>query len=264
MIYQHIRNATAIIEFAGYRFLVDPFLADKGTLPAVPSHINSAMNPTVSLPFSAEKVVSNIDAVIITHMHHFDHFDTAAEKLLNKMIPIFTQNEKERDDMMQLGFQNVTALTTTGLLFKDITLIRTVAEHGRGIEAQQNYEALGLISDASGVILQHPQEGTLYIAGDTLWNETIAQTIRDISPQTIVLNAGKATFADGTPILMGLDGIEQSRKLAPDATIIVVHLEAVNHVTVTRAMARDFIVTQKIDKNIFIPQDGETISLPSK
>ena len=77
MKFQRIRGATSIITFVGKKFLLDPFLADKGTLPPVPSPRDATPNPLVDLPLPVASIV-DVDAVVVTHMHHFDHFDAAA------------------------------------------------------------------------------------------------------------------------------------------------------------------------------------------
>ncbi len=240
MKYQHIRNATAIIDYAGTRFLIDPFLSSKGALPSVPSKFNQLKNPIVDLPLAISEIINDIDAVIVTHMHHFDHFDEVAKNTLPKMIPIFTQNEKEQEDMKELGFHNVQVFNDTGISFGPITIYRIDAEHG-GEPAQRYYDASNTPSDASGVILQANGEETLYLAGDTLWNVSVEETIQKFQPKNIVLNAGRAEFAEDTPIIMGLEGIENSKLLLPSSNVIVVHLEAVNHTRVTRKAAREFV-----------------------
>src|SRR5690625_1871796 len=84
-----IRNATLVVQYAGKKFLIDPFLADKGTLPPFPSlRQNNSNNPLVSLPISIEDIIHNVDAVIVTHLH-YDHWDDAAKEALPKEIKIF-------------------------------------------------------------------------------------------------------------------------------------------------------------------------------
>ena len=45
----------------------------------------------------------------------------------------------------------------------------------------------------------------------------------------IVLNAGWARFLDGDPIVMTAEDIAEVHRAAPDALLIIVHLEAINH-----------------------------------
>lgn len=260
MKFQQIRGATVIVTFAGKRFLIDPFFADKGTTPPVPSPYNNSHNPLVELPVAVDKLVA-VDAVIVTHMHHFDHFDEAARDAIPKDKPMFTQNESEAEDMRQLGFKNVTALQDSGVSFDGVTLFRTDAAHGLGEAADRNYKAFGFPADASGVVFKHPDEKVLYIAGDTVWYAGVADAIRTHQPEVIVLNAAQAAFPDETPILMGTDGLYEVVKAAPDATVIASHMDAVNHARLDRNALRRFVKEKGIASKVLIPADGEELSL---
>lgn len=259
MQFQQIRGATVIVTFAGKRFLIDPFFADKGTAPAVPSPYNNSPNPLVDLPVAIDKLVT-VDAVVVTHMHHFDHFDEAARDALPKDMPMFVQNESEAQDMRGLGFKNVTALTDDGVSFEGITLFRTDAAHGLGEASDNNYKAFGLPADASGVVFKHPDEKTLYIAGDTVWYEGVAKAVHTHQPGIIVLNAAQAAFPDETPILMGTNGVYEVVKAAPGATIVASHMDAVNHARLNRLELKNFVEQRGIAEKVLIPEDGETLS----
>lgn len=260
MQFQQIRGATVVVTFGGKRFLVDPFFAEKNSTPPVPSPYNNTPNPLVDLPVPVEQLVA-VDAVIVTHMHHFDHFDETARNAIPKGKPMFTQNAGEDEDMRKLGFKDVTVLTKDGVLFGEVTLFRTDAAHGQGEAADTNYRAFGIPADASGVVLRHPGEKTLYIAGDTLWYEGVESAIARHRPEIIVLNAALAAFADETPILMGTDGVFEVVKAAPTATVIASHLDAVNHARIGRAEMRKFVEENALADRVYIPEDGETLSL---
>ncbi len=260
MKFQQIRGATVIVTYAGKKFLIDPFFADKGSVPPVPSPYNESPNPLVALPLSISEIVA-VDAVIVTHMHHFDHFDEAAQRALPKDMPMFTQNEKEARDMRGLGFKNVTALHDEGVHFEEITLHRTNGEHGRGEASKKNYAALGIPDEVCGVVFTKLGERTAYVAGDTLWGEMVRDAIDKHHPDVIVLNAAQAQFPDGTPILMGAEGLYEVSKAAPQATIIVTHLDAVNHARVSRGDMRQFVQDKGLNSRVFIPTDGEELSL---
>lgn len=78
--YQHIRNATAKIEYAGQTFLVDPFFAKKDSMAGFDATFNSHLRmPLIDLPMSPREIVKGVDAVIVTHTHE-DHWDETAQK----------------------------------------------------------------------------------------------------------------------------------------------------------------------------------------
>ena len=259
MKFQQIRGATSIVTYKGTRLLVDPFLAPKGSFPPVPSPCNTLANPLVDLPLPASEIIA-ADAVIVTHMHHFDHFDDAAASALDKTLPVFVQSDKEACDMRKLGFGSVIPMKAEGVTLKDITIYRTEALHGDGVTAAYYYQKYNLPSEACGFVLRAPSEPTFYAAGDTLWFDGVRAALSRFQPDIIALNAANAQLYDGTPILMGEEGLHEVAMAAPEARIIATHLDAVNHAHVSRADIRRFIRENNLERRVLVPEDGETLS----
>jgi len=260
MEFQQIRGATSIITFSGKKFLIDPFFAPKGATPPVPSRYNNLNNPLVELPIPVDQII-DVEAVVVSHMHHFDHFDEWAHKAIPKNMPMFAQSEKEAEDMRTLGFNDVTALKDEGIKFGGISLFKVEALHGHGIRSDSYYNELGLPPEVSGIMFTAPEEKTLYIAGDTIWYEGIKKNIEKYRPEIIAINAANAQFYDGTPLLMGPDGFHEVAKAAPEATLIATHMDTVNHARVTRTDLKAFVDEKKITHRVHIPEDGEKITL---
>ena len=93
----------------------------------------------------------------------------------------------------------------------------------------------------------------LYIAGDTIWCDEVAEALDAHRPRIVVVNAGAARFNEGDPIVMNADDVRRVRS-ATDATVVVVHLEAMNHCLERRDVYR------AID-DVLVPDDGETLTL---
>lgn len=259
MEFQQIRGATSIVTFGGLRFLIDPFFAPKGSTPAIPSPYNDFPNPLVELPLPVEEIV-RADAVIVTHMHHFDHFDEHAARALPKSLPVFVQSEKEAADMAALGFEKVTPLSDDGVDFGPVRLYRTEALHGAGEHSRRMYEAFGLPGEASGCVFRSEGEPVFYLAGDTVWFEGVAEALDRFRPAVVALNAAWAQFPDGTPILMGPDDIEATAKHVPEARFIATHMDAVNHARLDRAGLRAFLKERGLEERFSIPGDGECMA----
>lgn len=244
-----IRNATLVVEYAGKKFLVDPFLAEKGAYPPFPNSLRQdEFNPLVSLPTSLDNII-NVDAVIVTHLH-LDHFDDAAKEALPKEIKMFVQNEEDAQEVKKAGFQNVEVLQED-TVFEDIQLIKTKGEHGRG-------EVLKLTGNVCGVVLKHPTEKTFYVAGDTVWYEAVQEVIEKHRPAIIGVNGGDNQFLQGGSLVMGKDDIYEVFKAAPHTTIIVSHMEALNHWTLSRKELKSFIIEKGISSHVLVPDDGES------
>ncbi|MCM3537929.1 MBL fold metallo-hydrolase [Priestia endophytica] len=248
---KQIRNATIIVEYANKRFLIDPMLAEKGTYPPFPGSVKQDQNnPVVSLPISVDDIISGVDAVILTHLH-LDHFDEAAQRLLPKDIKMFVQNEEEAKEVQNVGFQNVEVLTKD-TVFEGIQLVKTRGEHGRG------EELLKLMGEVCGVVFKHPSEKTLYVAGDTVWYEGVQEELDTHEPDIIVVNGGDNQFIEYGSLIMGKEDIYEVHKAAPNAKIISVHMEAVNHWTLSREELKNFSKEKGFLNSILIPEDGES------
>jgi L-ascorbate metabolism protein UlaG (beta-lactamase superfamily) len=247
-----IRNATLVVEYAGKKFLIDPMLAEKGTYPPFRNSARQDQyNPLVSLPSSIEQIIQDIDAVIVTHLH-LDHWDDAAKQVFPKEIKVFSQNEEDASEIRKAGFQNVEALKEK-TVFEGIQLTKTKGEHGRG-------EIIKLVGLVCGVVFNHSSEKTLYIAGDTVWYDEVEKVINTHKPAIIVVNAGDNQFYEGGSLVMGKDDVYEVYKAAPDSKIIAVHMEAVNHWTLSRGELKGFANEKGISSNILVPNDGESYS----
>jgi len=255
--YQHIRNATAKIEIAGSTFLVDPYLAPKGSYAGFEGTINSQKrNPLIEMAEPVEKVLQGVDAVIVTHTHA-DHWDEYAQKVLPKTLPIFVQNAGDAQIIRSQGFKDVRVLGKN-TEFNQVKLSKTGGQHG----TDQMYalpQFAELLGEAMGVVMQADGEKTLYIVGDTIWNEEVDFALNRYKPEVIVMNTGYAQV-EGNPngIIMGKADVAKARQAAPKADIITVHMDAVNHASVTSDEMRKFVKENNLTK-VAVPKEGEVL-----
>jgi L-ascorbate metabolism protein UlaG (beta-lactamase superfamily) len=255
---QQVRNATVKITYGDTTFLIDPMLAKKGAYPGFENTYRSNLrNPLVDLPESPDKVISGVDAVIVTHTH-LDHWDDAAQKALPKDIPLFTQHEDDAQLIRSQGFKNVRVLTDEAE-FGGVKITKTGGQHG----TDEMYAVPALakpLGEAMGVVFQAPGYKTLYLAGDTIWRKEVDQAIEKYHPEVIVLNAGKAkmTGFEGA-IIMGEEDVLRAAQTAKDANIVAVHMDAVNHMSLSREELRNYVKKQGIESRVDIPEDGAAL-----
>ncbi|WP_462384492.1 MBL fold metallo-hydrolase [Pseudomonas sp. Marseille-QA0892] len=256
---QQIRNATVKISYGGTTFLIDPMLAKKAAYPGFENTFRSNLrNPLVDLTESPEKIISGVDAVIVTHTH-LDHWDEAAQKALPKDIPLFAQHEEDAQLIRSQGFKNVRVLTDEAE-FGGVKLTKTGGQHG----TDEMYAVPALaepLGEAMGVVFQAPGYKTLYLAGDTIWRKEVDEAIDTFRPKVIVLNAGKAkmTGFEGA-IIMGEEDVLRASKAAKDARIVAVHMDAVNHMSLTREELRIYVKKQGIESRVDVPEDGASLA----
>jgi L-ascorbate metabolism protein UlaG (beta-lactamase superfamily) len=240
---QLLRNATILASIDGVTFLVDPLFAAQGALPTVTDNpglpdslttANQDRNPLVPLP----ELDRSHDAVVVTHRHG-DHWDPAAREALDVDVPLFCQPE-DAAAFREEGFTDVRPIEDEAS-FEGVTLNRTPGRHGHG-------ELAEMMGPVSGFVFEGDE--TLYVAGDTIWYDPVAETLDRFEPDLVVLNGGEAQFDQGEPITMGTADVNAVRETT-DATVAVVHMEAVNHCLLSREALRAGT------EDVLVPADGE-------
>jgi L-ascorbate metabolism protein UlaG (beta-lactamase superfamily) len=246
-----IRHATLLVHYAGKTLLVDPLFADAATLPRIGRTANQRPNPLVPLPVAAASVVAGVDAVLVTHTHS-DHWDAVAARQLPPATLVFVQPEDARK-LGDQGFSNLRPIESA-TTWEAIRITRCGGEHGRGEVGRR-------MAPVSGFVLAATGWPTLYIAGDTVWCPEVARVIETHAPGAIVVNAGAAQFLEGGPITMDATDVLQVCEAAPTATIVAVHMEAINHCLLTRAGLAESLAREGRRSRVRIPADGETVEL---
>lgn len=256
---QHIRNATAKITYAGQTFLVDPLLAAKDTYPGFDGTFHSERrNPLVDLPMPPEEVLAGVDAVIVTHTH-LDHWDGGEHQFVPKDIPLFVQHEADAEMIRGQGYTDVRILGED-TDFEGVSLTKTGGQHGTD-EMYANSELGAFLGEAMGVVFQAPEAPTVYFAGDTIWRSEVDEALAGFDPEVIVLNAAEARLKGFTrSIIMSKDDVLRAAQAAPDAAIVAVHMDAINHMTLSREQLRDYVQQNGIEDRVRIPADGEMLT----
>ncbi|GER86485.1 hypothetical protein KDW_06470 [Dictyobacter vulcani] len=244
---QLIRSATLRITYAGHVFLIDPYFAAKHSLP---SYAGNSPNPLVDLPIPPQEVLTDIEMVIVSHLHS-DHFDQAARAVLARDLPIFCQ-PGDQALIADYGFLHVTPIEQS-VVWHGITITRTPAQHGKG-------DVLADMGHVSGFLFQHAKEPTLYWAGDTIWYDGVQQTIEQVHPDVIVTHSCGATWKQGGYIVMDAEQTIAVCQAAPRSVVVATHMDSVDHATISRIDLRTVAREHNIhDAYLLIPQDGETL-----
>jgi len=246
---QLIRNATLKITYANQTILADPMLSVKG---AFDPFAGNARNPTVELPIAVEHILAGLGCVMVSHPHP-DHFDIVAQESLPKGLPVFCQPGDE-SMLTTAGFQQVTPIENAHT-WQGITLTRTGGQHGMGPVLERMGQVSGFIFQASG-------EPTIYWVGDTIWCDAVEIAIANFKPDIIITNSGGAKVPGyDSLILMDEAQTLTTVKASDTATVVAVHLEALDHCAVTRQSLRQAADEAGIaPTRLIIPSDGEILS----
>lgn len=249
---KHVRHATSLIHYANLKLLVDPVLADAKTYPAIPNTPNQQANPLTTLSTPIEELLS-ADAILSTHVHN-DHFDQVALATIDKSMPILGQ-PFDLPYFTEKGFTSFISVTDT-IQYKGIEITRVEAQHGTG-------EIGKLMGHASGYLLKAANEPTVYLTGDTIYNDSIQSNIEKHQPEILIMNAGAPQFLAGGPIVMSIADIEATIAVKPKSTFVIVHLDTFNHCIETREMIQHYFNREKLAtlgvNQFYTPNDNETL-----
>ncbi len=243
-----LRHATLVVEYAGTELLVDPMLSREGANDPVPNSPNDRRNPLVPLP---EFDPAAPDAVVVTHTHQ-DHIDAAAAEAIPDDRPVFCQPADE-DAIAGMGFSDVRPVDDEAS-WRGVDLVRTGGRHGHGDLAEQ-------MGPVSGFVLRAADHPTLFVAGDTVWCDELETALDGHAPDAVVLNAGAAQFETGDPITMTAGDVARVARRVPDATVLAVHMDAINHCLLTREDLRAALADEGLADRVSIPEDGERVVL---
>lgn len=173
-------------------------------------------------------------------------------------MPIIVQDQFDADVVTASGFKDVRILDGEARIGQ-VTLNRAEGQH---------YDSPGLVplleevtgtAATMGVVLRTDGEPTVYFTGDTVWFEGLETALRNFAPQVIVANTGGNSTPLGRLLLDDAEVVRISRA-APEATIVAVHMEAVNHWGTSKEQLRKTATEQGFSERLLIPDDGQALS----
>jgi len=250
----HVRHATSLLTYAGTTILIDPVFSEKGRFPPIPLTPSQRNNPLVDLITPLETLL-HVDLILSTHTHR-DHFDDRAREMLDKRIELVCQ-PADRETFEGWGFTHLLPVERS-LTIRGIEIVRVLAYHGTGKTGE-------MMGPCSGYILSARDEPTLYITGDTIYHDAIRENIQTFLPDVLIVNAGSPKFLNSSQIVMNIIDVEETLKIDPTLTFIIVHLDTFNHCIETRDDMHCYFSPERLAdlgvEKFIIPMDNEEIDL---
>jgi L-ascorbate metabolism protein UlaG (beta-lactamase superfamily) len=252
----YIGGPTALIEVGGVRLLTDPTFDPGGTDYPTPVYtLRKTAGPAIG-----PESLGRIDAVLLSHDHHFDNLDHAGRSLLNGAGKVLTtQAGAERLGGNSVGltpWQSIDLPTSLGGGALRITA--TPARHGPP-EGDRG-PVIGFVL----AFAESPKDA-VYVSGDTVWYDGVAEVGRRFSVRVAILFMGAARVAAAGPSHLTFtadEGVEAARAF-PNARIVPVHYEGWEHFSESRSDIQKAFASAGIDERLLWLEPGRSTSLGS-
>lgn len=214
-----IGGPTALIEIGSLRLLTDPTFDPPGLYKETPVRFEKTSGPSLSV-----EEIGKLDAVLLSHDHHFDNLDNSGRAMLPSVGVTYTTNAgAERLGGNAVGLAPFETRTLQGPRCERLLITAAPARHGPvGIEP--------FSGDVVGFLVGTEQPGdAIYVTGDTVWYEGTAEVAKRFSPKVVMLFAGAAEPRGRFHMTMGSNDALEAANAFPDASIIAVHNEGWVH-----------------------------------
>ena len=250
----YIGGPTALIELGGARFLTDPTFDPGGsayTTPVYTLHKSSG-------PALRADSLGRIDAVLLSHDHHFDNLDRAGRAMLRHADAVITTPVgAERLGRPVIGLATWKSIDIPVEGAPSIRVTSTPARHGppngdRG-------PVTGFVLQVSG-----QQYHSVYVSGDTVWYDGVADVARRFPVSIAVLFMGAARVQEVGPdhlTLTAEEGVEVARAM-PNAVIVPVHFEGWAHFSEGREEITRAFAAAGLEDRLCWPPRGEATAVP--
>ena len=226
----YVGGATLLIEIGNVRFLTDPTFDPGGT----DYHEGVPLSKT-GYPAVRSEELPSIDAVLLSHDQHKDNLDNAGLAYLPRARSVLTTvsgaNRLGENAVGLAAWRSHTVTSADGT--ESVKVTATPARHGPpGCESYTG-EVIGFCLE-----WQH-SDGAIYISGDTVWFEGVAEVARRFRVELAVLFLGAAVIKQVGPqhhTMTAAEAVQTALALNPKY-IIPVHYDSWTHFSQGKAEA---------------------------
>jgi L-ascorbate metabolism protein UlaG (beta-lactamase superfamily) len=214
-----IGGPTALIELNGVRFLTDPTFDDPGDY-----RLPHVVLRKTSKPACRPEDIGAIDAVLLSHDQHADNLDTSGRDFLRHAAQVFTTEA----GASRLGgnARGLAPWASTDFPKGALTITATPARHGPiGIEPFSGDVIGFVLSSKTGAFRP------IYITGDTVWFDGVAEVQRRFRPGLVLLFAGAAQTRGKFNLTMNANDAIEAASAFADAVIVPIHTDGWAHFT---------------------------------
>jgi L-ascorbate metabolism protein UlaG (beta-lactamase superfamily) len=246
-----IGGPTLLIEMGGLRLLTDPTFDPPGSYRSGPVTLQKIAGPALSV-----SDLGHIDAILLSHDQHADNLDYAGRALIGAIPTVLTtQTGAER---LAGSTRGLSAWETTEIVGEDgakLFVTATPARHGPvGIEP--------IAGDVVGFLLGIEKPGdSVYVTGDTVWYEGVAEVARRYQPSLVILFAGAAKTRGSFHLTMDSNDAIETANTFRTAQIVAVHTDGWAHFTESGADLIKAFGALGLGDRLRVLESGSTVAV---
>ncbi|UFZ02954.1 MBL fold metallo-hydrolase [Bradyrhizobium ontarionense] len=212
-----IGGPTALIEIDGFRLLTDPTFDDPGRYELPHVVLEKLTGPAMTVA-----AIGDVDAVLLSHDQHADNLDHGGRAFLTRAPRVLTTEigaTRLGAPAEGLAPWQTAELSKGG---KTLTVTATPARHGpAGIEP--------LAGDVIGFVLSPRDGAPIYVSGDTVFYDGVAEVARRFNAGIVLPFAGAAQTRGPFHLTMDTNDTVETARVFADAVIVPVHTDGWAH-----------------------------------
>jgi L-ascorbate metabolism protein UlaG (beta-lactamase superfamily) len=206
---------------------------------------------------TADREIGPFDYVPLSHDHHFDNLDRIGRTLLPNSKAVLTTDE----GAARLGGNStgLKAWQSVDLVTEQERVLRVVATPARhGPQGLERGAVIGFV-----LYFADAPEQCVYLSGDTVWYEGVAEVARRFPIRMAILNLGAARVPEVGPFPLTMtanEAVETARAFV-DATIVPLHFEGWAHFSEGRQEIADAFASAELSHRLRWPELGRAIQI---
>lgn len=248
-----IGGPTGLLEIGNLRLLTDPTFDPAGEEYRTPLY---TLRKTVGPAIAAESI-GHIDAVLLSHDHHFDNLDHNGRTLLQQVQTVLTtQAGAGRLGANALG---LAPWESTELAMADGRTLRVTATPARhGPSGGDRGPVIGFVLS----VANSPQHA-LYVSGDTVFYEGVPEVGRRFPVDVAILFMGAARVPEVGPSHLTFTAQEavQAARALPNAMIVPLHCEGWAHFSESRSDIDKAFMSAGLHHRLLWADPGRPVTL---
>lgn len=245
-----IGGPTAIIEYAGLRWLTDPALSP-------PGEYAGGLVKTAG-PAIAPGELPPIDVVLLSHDQHSDNLDPAGREFLPNVDRVLTTVQAAEDlGGNAIGLEPWSSVEVRRPGGGAVTVTAVPAQHGpEGCEP--------VMGPVTGFLLEADGAEKLYVSGDNASLEVVRAIVDRLGPVDIaVLFAGAVQVPrrfDRAYLTLSSDRAAEATLLLGARAAVPIHYQGWKHFTQGARELRAAFAGNGVGDRLLLPEPGETVT----